>query len=160
MHLRALSIDDDEEIFSLRSNKEVNTFVKREPCKTIDDARIFINKVLAAAKKTEGYYWAITLKDTDKLIGTICLANYCFETLTAEIGYELLPTFQNKGFIQESIIKVIDFGFEALQLNNIEANVDAANIKSIYILEKHGFLKNTISQESTQKNYIKYIQYR
>ena len=100
------------------------------------------------------------LKETDKLIGTICLANYCFETSTAEIGYELLPTFQNKGFIQESIIKVIDFGFEALQLNNIEANVDAANIKSIYILEKHGFLKNTISQESTQKNYIKYIQYR
>ena len=80
MHLRALSIDDDEEIFSLRSNKEVNTFVKREPCKTIDDARIFINKVLASAKKIEVYYWAITLKETDKLIGTICLANYCFET--------------------------------------------------------------------------------
>jgi ribosomal-protein-alanine N-acetyltransferase len=160
LHLRALSINDDEEIFSLRSNKDVNTFVKREPSKTIEDARIFINTILSSNKKNELFYWGIILKETDTLIGTICLANVLFETLTAEIGYELLPTFQNKGFIQESIIKVIDFGFEILQLNNIEANVDAANIKSIYILEKYGFVKDISSQKSNQENYIKYIKYR
>ena len=43
--LKRLSIDDHQDIFDLRSDQEINKFLDRQPCKTIEDAKKFINKV-------------------------------------------------------------------------------------------------------------------
>jgi len=42
---RQLSINDDKEIFALRSDKQVNKYIDREPGHTIEDARKFIHKI-------------------------------------------------------------------------------------------------------------------
>ena len=43
--LRSLSLDDQKDIFSLRSDEEINKFLDRQPCNTIEDAIRFINNV-------------------------------------------------------------------------------------------------------------------
>ncbi len=156
MYLRELSVHDDKGIFALRSNPDVNRYVTRKPCITIEEAGNFIQSVLAI-EKNKLFYWVIILKETDQLIGTICLANVSIETASAEIGYELLPAFQNKGFIQACISTVIEFGFKQLKLHIIEANTDKENTKSIYVLEKFGFLPVFNSTTDNQEAYIKYI---
>lgn len=153
-------MNDDKEIFALRSNEEVNTYVKRKLSKTIEDARIFINTILSSNEKNELFYWGIILKETDTLIGTICLANVSIETSKAEIGYELLPAFQNKGFMQACISAILEFGFKQLNLKMIEANTEDANIKSVYLLKKHGFVKDVDSGNSELKQYSKYVKFR
>ena len=144
--LRQLANTDDNEIFALRSNENVNKYLDRKPSKSIDDAKTFIQTINKNIQKNDSIYWAITLNDTDKLIGTICLFDFSDDNLKAEIGYELLPEFQGKGIMQEATSKVIDFGIQRIGLNLIEAYTHFENQNSTRLLDKFNFKKNSFSE--------------
>lgn len=141
--LRQLISSDDNEIFALRSDDNVNKYVNRKPGKSIDDAKNFIQTINENIQRKDSLYWAITLNSTDKLIGTICLFDFSNDNLKAEIGYELLPNFQGKGIMQEAISKVIDFGIQHIGLNSIEAYTHSENQSSTRLLEKLNFKRHT-----------------
>ncbi|MEO6550457.1 MAG: GNAT family N-acetyltransferase, partial [Ferruginibacter sp.] len=106
--LRQLAITDDNEIFALRSDDSVNRYLDRRPSKSIEDAKSFIQAINEIIQKNDSIYWAISL--SGKLIGTICLFKFADDNSKAEIGYELLPIYQGKGFMQEAASKVLEFG--------------------------------------------------
>jgi ribosomal-protein-alanine N-acetyltransferase len=141
--LRQLVISDANEIFALRSDGNVNKYLDRKPSKSIDDAKTFIQAIDENIQRNNSIYWAITLNGSDKLIGTICLFDFSDDNLKAEIGYELLPDFQGKGIMQEAASKVIDFGFQHIGLNSIEAYTHSENQSSTRLLEKFNFKKNS-----------------
>jgi ribosomal-protein-alanine N-acetyltransferase len=142
--LRQLSVNDDKEIFALRSDEQVNKYIDRDPCRAIEDARKFIHKITEVVRQNEGIYWAITLTNNDKLVGTICLFNFSDENHQAEIGYELLPAFQGQGIMQEATSKVIAFGFDVIGLKTIEAYTHLENESSSSLLKKFNFRKQEI----------------
>ena len=146
--LRQLASTDDNEIFALRSSENVNKYLDRKPSKSIDDAKTFIQTINKNIEKNDSIYWAITLNDTDKLIGTICLFDFSDDNLKAEIGYELLPKFQGKGIMQEATSEVIDFAIQRIGLNLIEAYTHSENQSSTRLLEKFNFKKNSSSEEN------------
>src|SRR4029079_4501322 len=84
--LRQLLINDEQEILTLRSDSEINKYLDRQICNTIDDARNFITKVVENINKNDSLYWAITLGDRNILIGTICLFSFSDENDKCEIG--------------------------------------------------------------------------
>ena len=135
--LRQLVNTDDNEIFALRSDDNVNRYLDRDPSKSIEDAKSFIQTITENVKKNDSIYWAISL--SGKLIGTICLFSMDIEKDRAEIGYELIPKFQGKGFMQESISIVIKFAFDNLRIKTITAALTADNSKSVIILERNNF---------------------
>lgn len=139
--LRRLVSSDDNEIFALRSDDSVNKYLDRKPSKSIDDVRTFIQIINKNIEKNESIYWAITLSGVGKLIGVICLFDFSDDNLKAEIGYELLPGFQEKGIMQEAISKVIDFGIQYVGLKLIEAYTHSENQSSTKLLEKFDFKK-------------------
>ena len=139
--LRQLAGSDENEIFALRSNRDVNKYLDRKPSKSIDDAKAFIQAINESIQKNDSIYWAIALNNTDKLIGTICLFGFSEDNLKAEIGYELLPGFQEKGIMQEAVSKVIDFGFRHIGLTSIDAHTHSENQRSTRLLEKFNFKK-------------------
>ena len=141
--LRQLISSDDKEIFALRSNDNVNKYLDRKPCKSIDEAKDFIRAINENIQKNDSAYWAITLNGTDKLIGTICLFDFSSDILKAEIGYELLPAFQRKGIMQEATSKVIEYGMQHIGLHSIEAYTHAENQSSIRLLEKLHFKRHS-----------------
>ena len=141
--LRQLISSDENEIFALRSNDNLNKYLDRQPGKSIDDAKIFIQTINENIKKNDSIYWAITLNSTDKLIGTICLFDFSEENLKVEIGYELLPGFQGQGIMQEAALKVIDYGLKDIGVNSIEAYTHFENRSSMRLLEKLNFKKYT-----------------
>jgi len=96
--LRQLSMKDENEIFALRSDDEVNKFLDRPKANSIEDARQFIHKINGSMINTEAVLWAITWKDDFKLLGTICLWKISKEDARAEIGYELLPICQGGNY--------------------------------------------------------------
>src|SRR3954468_1747514 len=85
--LRQLVISDEQEIFTLCSDSEINKYLDREVSNTIEDARNFINKVIENINKNDSLYWAITLGDRNIFVGTICLFSFSGENSTCEIGY-------------------------------------------------------------------------
>jgi len=140
--LRQLSIDDQQDIFALRSDPEINKFLDRQPCKTTEDAINFINKINDNIVKGNTFYWAVTLTDTKTLVGTICLFDFSSEKNSCEIGYELMTQFQGQGIMNEATKKVIDYAFQTMQFQKIVAFTHNDNQNSTKLLEKFDFKKS------------------
>jgi ribosomal-protein-alanine N-acetyltransferase len=139
--LRQLVLNDEQEIFTLRSDSRINKYLDRQISNTIDDARNFINKVNENIKINDSLYWGITLSEKNILVGTICL--FGFSNDKCEIGYELLTNFQGKGIMKEAAEKVIDYAFNTIKVQKIEACLHRNNQSSIKLLEKFSFRSST-----------------
>ena len=147
--LRQLSTDDRQNIFTLRSDTEINKYLDREPSKTIEDAINFIKKVNDNIKNNNSIYWAISLTSTKTFVGTICLFGFSNEKNSCEIGYELMTKFQRQGIMKEAIEQVIDYAFHALQFQKIVASTHHRNQSSTKLLTKFNFLQ---SQDADKEN--------
>ena len=141
--LRQLSTTDKQSIFTLRSSPEINKYLDRQPSKTIEDAINFINAINNSIKKNDSLYWAITLTNSKTFVGTICLFDFSEEKNTCEIGYELLTDFQGQGIMIEAAEKIIDYVFETMKLQKIEAFTHIDSQHSTKLLENLGFKKLT-----------------
>ncbi len=150
--LRQLLDTDANEIFALRSDQRVNKYLDRKPAQSPEDAKAFIQAINENVKKNDSAYWAITLND--KLIGTVCLFDFSSDNSKAEMGFELLPACQGKGFMQEAVTAVLDYAFQQIQLNSIEACTHAENLNSIRLLEKLHFKKQPHSENNPGENMI------
>ena len=153
--LRQLAIHDEQEIFTLRSDNEINKYLDRKRAKTIDDARSFIDKISENINKNDSVYWAITFSDENRLIGTICLFGFSDESDKCEIGYELLTNFQGQGVMREALEKVIDYAFNTIKVKKIEAFFHRDNQSSIKLLEKFSF-RNSNEPDETNPDLICY----
>ncbi|HEY6976407.1 MAG TPA: GNAT family protein [Chitinophagaceae bacterium] len=146
--LRKIENKDANEIFTLRSDERVMKFIDRPRAKSIEDARTLINKMDEALVKNEGITWGITLKPGLKIIGTIGYWRIIKEHFRAEIGYQLHFDLQGKGIMQEALVKVLDYGFNIMQLHSVEANVNPGNLPSIKLLEKNNFKREAYFKEN------------
>ena len=153
--LRQLAINDEQEIFTLRSDSEINKYLDRQVSNTIDDARNFINKIVENINKNDSLYWAITLSDRNILVGTICLFGFSDENDKCEIGYELLTNFQGQGIMKEALEKVIDYAFNTIKVQKIEACLHRDNQRSVKLLEKLLF-RNSNEPDKTNPDLICY----
>jgi [ribosomal protein S5]-alanine N-acetyltransferase len=141
--LRQLSTDDGQNILTLRSDTEINKYLDRQASRTIEDAINFINKINDIIKQNVSIYWAITLTNSKTLVGTICLFDFSNEKNKCEIGYELLTNFQGQGIMKEATEKVIDYAFQTMRLQKIEAITHTGNQNSTKLLTKLGFKQST-----------------
>ncbi len=139
---------DEQEIFALRSSDEINKYLDRPKANTLDEARNFITKIINGIAKNESIFWVVTPKDESKLLGTICLWKISKDEAKAEIGYELLPENHGKGIMQEVIPRVLQFGFEEIKLEMIEAELSPRNLKSVRLLEKNNFTLAAVNEEN------------
>jgi len=147
LNLRQLKLEDESEILFLRSDEMINKYIDRPKTETNEDARKFIDKINSGIENNEWIYWTISPKESDKLIGTICIWNFSDEKNIAELGFELVPEFQGKGIMQEVLIKVIEYGFENLNLKKLEAYTNQLNIPSIKLLERNKFIQEKVFEE-------------
>ncbi len=140
LHLRELRESDWKEVMYLRSDEAINKYIDRPKTSTQKAAISFIHKIQAGIQDKSIYDWSITLSNDDSMIGSICLWNISKDRKSAEIGYALSPVYQGKGFMSEAIKAVLQFGFETLEFENIDAYTHRANKKSIELLTKHDFI--------------------
>ncbi|MCD1116025.1 GNAT family N-acetyltransferase [Chryseobacterium turcicum] len=82
----------------------------------------------------------IVEKQSSVIIGNCGFHTWNPQHHRAEIGYALnIDEFKNKGFMKEALEKIIEFGFEEMKLNRIEALIDENNIPSKKLLKHFGF---------------------
>jgi ribosomal-protein-alanine N-acetyltransferase len=137
--LRPLKETDEDFIYSLRSNEQVNKFIDRVPAETIEDASAFIRKINEGVAENKSYYWGIVLKETSTMVGTICLWNLSADRKSAELGYELHPDHQGQGYMHEAMKEVIGFVFRS-GFTCLQAYTHEDNLASTKLLLKCGFV--------------------
>jgi len=146
--LRQINKSDANEVFSLRSDKEVMRYIDRPLAASIDDAFELIQKINDLLGAGDGITWAITLKESPALTGTIGFWRMEKEHYRAEIGYLLHPALQGKGIMQEALTAVLSYGFQIMKLHSVIANVNPDNSASIKLLERNNFIREGYFKES------------
>ena len=146
--LRRVDNNDIKEVFALRSNPETMQYIPRPLLKNDEEALAHIAMIDSKINANEGINWAITIKGDPRLIGIIGHYRIKPEHFRAEIGYMILPEFNGKGIVTEAVCKVIQYGFEVMNLHSIEAVIDPNNLASAKVLEKNGFVKEAHLKEN------------
>jgi ribosomal-protein-alanine N-acetyltransferase len=80
------------------------------------------------------FHWAITLKDTDKLIGGIDLRPNSEENR----GFWLASAYQGKDIMKEAVLAINDFAFDKLKMPELKLKNAEPNIASHHIKELSG----------------------
>jgi ribosomal-protein-alanine N-acetyltransferase len=137
--LRALKKTDARQIVLLRSDERVTRYLGSAPKITTAEAAIFIKNIKDGVKTNEWFYWAVTPKSKDALIGTVCLWHIDKAKSQADTGYELHPDWQGQGLMREALTAVIAFGFNDLKLKQIAAITHQDNSRSLALLAALGF---------------------
>ena len=86
------------------------------------------------------YNWAISLKDTGKIIGWLGIGSAGHPTMERErdFGYVLNRHFWGQGYMTEAVRVVLAYEFEMLGTLRIFATCETANIGSARVMEKAG----------------------
>ncbi|MCF6406282.1 GNAT family N-acetyltransferase [Chitinophaga filiformis] len=137
--LRAIDERDIAALFSLFSHEKVVRFMDIGRFVNVSEAAQLIAFFRDKLASGEGMRWAITINGHNELIGTCGFHHINRIHYKMELGYDLLPSYWGKGIMTNSIHRLMQYGFEDLQMNRIEAFVDPANIHSRQLLERLGF---------------------
>ncbi len=146
--LRAHISADAPALFSLRTSDEVMRYIDRERPKEILEIEAKIQLINESFETNGMLIWVIAFKDSPlEMIGEIGFYRTDYANHRAEIGYMVQPAHWRKGVISEALKKVIDFGFQTINLHSISANINPGNDASRQILLKHGFVKEAYFKE-------------
>ncbi len=150
--LRQIITSDADDIFIIRSDANVMRYIPRPIAQTVDDVFPLIAMIEDYLVKGERINWAMELKSTGKLIGMIGFVHIKEQHFRAEVGYALSAHFHRKGYMLEAIKRIIQYGFEEMNLHSIEAIVDADNVASNALLLHAGFVKEAYFREDFYHN--------
>ena len=113
-------------------------------------AELWISFREDAARHGHGFTFAIVEQPLNRLIGCISL-NLTSAHRRAEIGYWLGSAHWGNGYATEAARRMIQFGFEELQLNRIWGAAMTRNPASSAVLKKAGLRYEGCMKEHVQK---------
>lgn len=137
--LRKPSLDDVEVLAVLRANKQNAKYLQRSTVVDLEATKQWLEKIIRFAAESVSILWVIEDQQTNEVLGTICLWNFSEDKFTAEVGYELFPNFQGKGYMSEALKAIIAYA-KQIQLNCIEAFTHKENLPSLQLLKSHNFV--------------------
>lgn len=144
--LRKISIENDHlHYFNYITSPQVTKYLSNDDIpENLEKAQIELGYWGKLFDYRHSFYWAITDKKTNKIIGT-CGFNYWNKTHNrAEISYDLDYNYWGKGIMTKAIKSISNFCLDTMNVQRIQATVAIDNIPSIKVLEKSGYTKEGI----------------
>jgi ribosomal-protein-alanine N-acetyltransferase len=140
LYIRPFSQENFKNFESLHKNNETAKLMGKGLISDQEIEKRF-NNVLTHQEELGFSAWAVYEKNSDKFVGRCGLVKIGTLTKTdednsdkIEIGYAFLPEFWGKGYCQEIVPAVLEYGFKTIGLENIFAKTAKENIKSRHLL--------------------------
>lgn len=137
--LRPYRDDDADALLGLYGDSVVTRWWSHEPWTQRQQAIEYLERMRRDRVDSEFYPWAIATNADDALIGTAALFEIDRTHQRGMIGYALSPAQQGHGYAHESLRLLLDFAWNTLDLQRIEADTDPENTASRRLLERLGF---------------------
>jgi len=145
--LRRIAMSDAKDIFAYSCDEEVARHVLWSAQKDISEARDYCKFMMRKYRNDEPSSWGIIEKRTNRLVGTIGFMDYSEDNATVEVGYSLARWLWNSGYMTEALCAVIDYAFESMDVNRIEAQHELTNPSSGRVMEKCGMRKEGVLRQ-------------
>jgi [ribosomal protein S5]-alanine N-acetyltransferase len=149
--LRAIDLNDAENIYEYAKNPNVSKYTLWEPHATVADSLSYIKDyVLDYYSQGVPEPFGVAYKsDPSKLVGTVG----CFWTSKTakamELAYAIGEDDWGKGLMPEACTAVMEYCFKAFDLRRIQACCKAENTRSAKVMQKIG-----MSYEGTLKSVL------
>jgi [ribosomal protein S5]-alanine N-acetyltransferase len=137
--LRQIVAEDAEAIFAIRGDYEVTRLNTGPAYPDMMHAVKLINALREGFGMKDELRWGITRRGEDVVIGMAGYNYWARADNRAQVGYDLARAAWGQGIMPEALHAVIQFGWQRMGLNRIEADCSADNAASIRVLEKIGF---------------------
>ena len=153
LRLRKVRKEDAALYFQrIGSREPVVRYMLFQPHKDISESVASVEKALRRYAEGKCYRWAIALREDDSIIGIIELLRFDEETGTCSFAYMIGDAFWGKGYGTQALKTALDFGFEEMVLNAVEADHMDANPASGAVMRKVGMTHVRTDKEKYQKN--------
>lgn len=136
LRLRKMSMRDAQDIYRYSRDPEVARHVLWDAHRSIGDSRAYLRYMLRRYRGHEPASWGIELLETGHIIGTIGFMWVQEDNAAAEVGYSLSHEYWGRGFMTEALRAVIQYGFDHMSLNRIEAQHETTNPASGAVMRK------------------------
>ncbi|MEN8248361.1 MAG: GNAT family N-acetyltransferase [Bacteroidota bacterium] len=157
LHLRPTSKEDAEFIYHLVNTPKWIKYVGDRNINSSKDARDYIGMKMLPQLERLGFgnFTLIRLSDKAK-IGTCGM--YDREgTDGFDIGYALLPDYENQGYASEAAKKLMEVSFSEFNIKRLSAFTTKDHRASIKLLEKLGFkVKGTLDFPDDEEELLHY----
>ena len=126
------------------NDKETNLFLPEliGICDAPKGVQNMVNTFKKYQNQGEGYLWGLRLDKA--LIGFVGVIDLSYKP---SIFYALHPKARHKGYMQESVLAIMNYLFRNNMCNQLSTEVKSGNTPSIKLLEKVGFVKLESSRE-------------
>lgn len=138
LQLRSIKKSDVADIYEYSSNPKTSQYLLWEKHNSMEYTKKFVDVVLAKYKLGEYHDWAIVLKENRKMIGTCGFTRIDLDNGIVEIGYVLNPKYWGYGLATEAAKRIVDFAFNMLPINRVEARFLFGNDASLNVMKKLG----------------------
>ena len=149
LFLRQTTSADMTDIFDLYNDPEVNRFSNLGPFQNLADVE---NRVLKQHQflfdSAMGFYWGITLRDSDKIIGTCGFHGTEWLHASTKIGFDLAKSYWGRGIMAEALSAILQWIIQFHRINRIQAETDPNNHRSIATLRRLGFSEEGLLRQS------------
>lgn len=146
--LRKMTPEDTEDIFQMRKDPGMIEFTDSRLDESKEETKSYIAKMNKGVDEGKWIIWAIEHKPSKKVIGSISIWNMDIEQESAELGYGIIPEYQNRGFMKEALSRVVEYGFGVMKLSALDAYTEEKNTSSIRLLESCKFTEtNRVDDE-------------
>lgn len=147
--IRRFELNDWSDLYEYLSDEEV---VKFEPYEVFSENQA---REEAKNRSNDGSFYAVSLKENEKLIGNLYLGKGDFDTF--ELGYVFNHKYQGQGYATESTKGIVEYTFRKLGARRIIAMCSPKNESSWKLLERlqfrrEGLLLENIYFKTDEKN--------
>ncbi len=146
--LRAPSMDDVQDIERLAGDYEIARYTLNIPHPYPQGAAVKWLRQMRDRSNARSFAFAVTRREDATFLGMVGIhAHERFNR--AEIGYWIGIPYWGRGYMTEAARRVLQFGFEKLNLTRIQATYLTENPASRRVMEKIG-----MTYEGTLRAYI------
>ncbi len=151
--LRKFIYEDADAMFrNWASDDEVTRFLTWPTHPNTDVSKFVIKDWIDSYSDEKYYQWAIVVKENgDEPIGCISAVRVNEDISMVHIGYCIGRAWWHQGITSEAMKAVMDFFFEKVSVNRIEARFDPRNSNSGKVMEKCG-MKYEGTMRSADRN--------
>ncbi|MFF4418510.1 GNAT family N-acetyltransferase [Streptosporangium sp. NPDC001559] len=138
--LRPFTHDDLEGLHAIRSLPEVARYVPWEPGDLEKTAKALEARIgqTTLTEENQPLTVAVEVAGTGELIGDAMLFWVSEQHRCGEVGYVFHPAHHGRGYATETVMALLELGFDGLGLRRIIGRLDTRNEASARVLERVG----------------------
>ncbi len=152
LRLRPFTDDDADALFALHSNAYVLRYWDGPPWSDRARADQFIKACRLLADEGTGARLAVDQLSDGAFVGWCGLTRWNSVYRSASLGYCTEEAAWGKGFATEAASGLLEWAFDFLPLNRVQAETDTRNAASARVLEKLGFVREGTLREDCVVN--------